>query len=90
MTVNHMLTFIVEPDIFGGVANFRREVEAMAEWLHAADPAVGVDRVRLPGEPERESKAERLATGIPVDEQSWIGICDAARRAGVEEASIPS
>ena len=62
----------------------------MAEWLHAADPAVGVDRVRLPGEPERESKAERLATGIPVDEQSWIGICDAARRAGVEEASIPS
>ena len=90
MTVNHMLTFIVEPDIFGGVANFRREVEAMADWLHAADPAVGVDRVRLPGEPERESKAERLATGIPVDEQSWIGICDAARRAGVEEASIPS
>ena len=90
MTVNHMLTFIIEPDIFGGVANFRREVEGMADWLHAADPALGVDRVRLPGEPERESKAERLANGIPLDEQSWNGICDAARRAGVDEAGIPA
>ena len=89
MTVNHMLTFIIEPDIFGGVANFRREVEGMSDWLHSSAPAAGVDRVRLPGEPERESKVERLAAGIPVDDQSWAGICDSARRAGVDEASIP-
>ena len=90
MTANNMLTFIIEPDIFGGVKNFRREVEGMAEWLHASEPAVGVDKVRLPGEPERESKAHRLASGIPIDTQSWNGICDAAKRAGVDEAIIPS
>ena len=90
MTVNHMLTFIIEPDIFGGVARFRREVQGMADWLHASSPAAGVDKVRLPGEPERESKAERLAAGIPLDDQSWKGICDAARRAGLDETSVPT
>lgn len=90
MTVNHMLTFILEPDIFGGIVNFKREVEGMAEWLHSSAPAAGVDRVRLPGEPERESKVERLAAGILVDDQSWDGICDAARLAGVHESSIPA
>ena len=90
MTVNHMLTFIIEPDIFGGLAAFRREVQGMADWLHASSPAAGVDKVRLPGEPERESKAERLAAGIPLDDQSWKGICDAARRAGLDETSVPT
>ncbi len=58
--------------------------------MHASEPAVGVDKVRLPGEPERESKANRLASGIPIDTQSWKGICDAAQLAGVDEAAIPS
>ena len=89
MTVNHMLTFILEPNIFGGVTKFRREVENMAEWLHASAPAEGVDRVRLPGEPERESKTDRLAAGIPVDDQSWNEICEAAQRAGVQAENIP-
>ena len=89
MTVNHMLTFILDPDIFGGAGAFRREVEGMSQWLHSTTPAADTDRVRLPGEPERESMAERQANGIPIDDQSWQSICDAAKRAGVEEADIP-
>lgn len=87
-TVNHMLMFIVDPDLFGGVDGFRREVEGMSDWLHSSRPAKGFDKVRLPGEPERESMAARLADGIPIDDQSWKTICDAALKAGLSEADI--
>lgn len=90
MVVNHMLEFIIDPDVFGGAAAFRREVEGMAAWLHSSEPAVGHDRVRLPGEPERESMAERLASGIPIDDQSWASITDAAEKAGMAPADFPS
>lgn len=89
MTVNHMLMFILDPDVFGGAAAFRREVEGMADWMHTAEPAAGYDRVRLPGEPERETMAERATNGIPIDDQSWQTICGAAERAGVAAADIP-
>jgi len=87
-TINHMLMFILDPDLFGGATGFQREVEGMADWLHSAAPAKGFDRVRLPGEPERESMAERTAEGIPIDDQSWSAICDAARSAGLDDNAI--
>lgn len=89
MTINHMLMFIVDPDLFGGLGNFQREVRAMADWLRDSAPAAGNDRVRLPGDPERESMAERRANGIPIDDQSWQAICDAAEKAGLPKASHP-
>lgn len=88
MTINHMLEFIIDPDLFGGIEGFRREVEGMSDWLHSSRPSRDNDKVRLPGEPERESMAERLANGIPIDEQSWGTICDAAKRAGMTDQEI--
>ena len=87
-TINHMLMFIIDPDVFGGQDSFRREVMGMRDWLHSSDPAVGFDRVRTPGEPERETMAERLEKGIPVDEQSWDTICTAAIKAGMSESEV--
>ncbi len=87
-TVNHMLMFIIDPDLFGGLAGFQREVGGMSDWLHSSAPAKGFDKVRLPGEPERESMAERLANGIPIDDQSWVAITRAANRAGMSDEDI--
>ena len=90
MTVNHMLMFIIDPDIFGGLAAFQREVEGMSVWLRDSAPSAGNDRVRLPGDPEREAMARRQAEGIPIDEQSWRAICDAAEKAGLPAAKVPA
>ena len=87
-TVNHMLMIIIDPSVFGGLAAFQREVEGMSDWLHSSEPARGFDKVRLPGEPERESMAERLAEGIPIDDQSWSAICKAAGQAGLSDSDI--
>lgn len=87
--VNHMLQFVFDPAAFGGLEKFSSEVEAMVEYLQSTSPATGHDKVRVPGEPEQESMAERLANGIPIDDASWQGICDAAQRAGLEPSQIP-
>ncbi|NJN51075.1 MAG: malate/lactate/ureidoglycolate dehydrogenase [Gammaproteobacteria bacterium] len=83
--VNHMLMFVLDPAAFGGIATFEAEVHAMVDYLHSTTPAKGFDRVRVPGEPERESQALRLADGIPIDENSWASVVKAAEVVGVKD-----
>jgi uncharacterized oxidoreductase len=81
--VNHMLMFVVDPAAFGGVEAFHHEVGEMVGYLHAATPARGFDRVRVPGEPEQEAAAARARDGIPIDDNTWAGILGAAEVAGL-------
>lgn len=81
--VNHMLMFVLDPQAFGGVDRFHHEVREMVDYLHSTTPARGFDRVRVPGEPERETREARLAGGIPVDDNTWAGIVKAAGTAGM-------
>jgi len=86
--INNMLMFVLNPEATGNAAGFQNEVSAMVDYLHSAQPAAGTDRVRVPGEPERESRKQRLDEGIPLDASSWQSITTAARTAGLTEAQI--
>ncbi len=66
------------------------EVADMADYLRSTTPAKGFDRVRIPGEPEQESMAERITHGIPIDDNSWAGIVAAAETAGLSTDDIAS
>ncbi len=88
--VNHMFMLVVDPAAFGGLDAFQHETEAMIAYLHSTTPAKGVDRVRVPGEPEIESMAQRQTQGIPIDDNSWAGLTAAAQAAGMSEADIAS
>lgn len=90
LTINHMLMFIIDPNLFGGLEKFQAEVTGMQAWLRSTKPAAGFDKVRLPGDPERESMAERSESGIPIDEHSWEAVCRAAVQAGLSQAEIAS
>jgi uncharacterized oxidoreductase len=41
-----------------------------------------------PGEPERRTRADRLARGIPLDDNTIAQMQDAARKVGVAAAEI--
>ena len=86
--VNHMFSCVVDPAAFGGLDKFQHEVTAMVDYLHSTTPAKGFDKVRVPGEPERESMAERIASGIPIDDNTWSGVLGAANAAGMSEEDI--
>ena len=86
--VNNMLAIVIDPDAFGDRAAFEAEAEAMLDYIRSTAPAEGVDRVRLPGDPERESMAERLAHGIPIDDNTWAQIREAALSVGLEHVAF--
>ena len=86
--VNHMLMFVLDPAALGAGAGFEEEVREMVDYLHGTTPARGFDRVRVPGEPEQETRAARLAEGIPIDDNSWNGILRAAEVAGLSAADV--
>jgi len=83
--VNHMFMLVLDPAAFGGLDTFQTEIDAMIDYLHSATPAKGFDRVRVPGEPERESMANRLDEGIPIDSVSWDALKKAAVDAGISD-----
>jgi uncharacterized oxidoreductase len=86
--VNNMLSVVIDPDAFGGREAFEAEAEAMLDYIRETAPAEGVDRVRLPGDPERESSARRMADGIPIDDGTWSQLREAALSVGVDETTL--
>ncbi len=86
--INHMLMMVLNPDVFGGTERFQHEVTGMVDYLHDTQPAKGADRVRIPGEPERETMAERAVNGIPLDDRTWADLLEAAKAAGLDESAI--
>ncbi len=81
--VNHMFMCVLNPEAFGGLDRFQQEVDAMVEYLYSTTPARGFDQVRVPGDPERETMADRLANGISIDDTTWAGIEKAAETVGI-------
>jgi hydroxycarboxylate dehydrogenase B len=86
--INNMLTFIVDPQRLGTAERLAREAMAFADWVRASPPMQGVDRVRLAGEPERESRLARGAAGIPIDATTWKQIVGAAEQLGLGSAEV--
>ncbi len=86
--INHMFMMVLDPAAFGGLDAFQHEVDEMIKYIQSSEPAKGVDRVRVPGEPERESKVSRLDAGIPIADGSWQELITAAEAAGMASARI--
>jgi len=80
--LNGMLTILFDPNRLSDSALFASETQAFIDWVKASPPGEGFDRVRVAGDPERESRASRLANGIPVDANTWNELRASAARLG--------
>jgi hydroxycarboxylate dehydrogenase B len=85
---NSMLSIIVDPARLGTLGNLSAEAEEYIRWVKASPPMPGVDRVRMPGEPEEEHRVQRGRDGIPIDAATWAEIVDAGEKAGVRKAAL--
>ncbi|HZV93635.1 MAG TPA: malate/lactate/ureidoglycolate dehydrogenase [Caldimonas sp.] len=81
--LNGMFSVIVDPARMGTAANLASEMESFIAWACASPPMSGVARVQTPGEPERETRAKRLAEGIEVDVVTWAEIVAAGAKVGL-------
>ncbi|MCB1990709.1 MAG: malate/lactate/ureidoglycolate dehydrogenase [Geminicoccaceae bacterium] len=86
--LNSVLGIVIDNARMGDPAAIIDEVESVKDWIRASPPAPGFDKVRLPGEPELESRASRGRSGIPLDAKSVDDILGAAITAGVDPALV--
>ena len=86
--LNGMLSILIDPQRLGTAPGFTREAAEFIAWVKNSPPAQGVDRVRIAGDPERETRAKRLAAGIAVDATSWNDILAAGAKLGLERGAI--
>jgi hydroxycarboxylate dehydrogenase B len=82
---NGVTLLAIDPNRTPPGAAFGSRVTAVLASVRAAGPAV-----RIPGEPEREERARRRATGIPVSAPVWRTLVDAAATVGVDLAHEPT
>jgi uncharacterized oxidoreductase len=86
--LNGMLTILIDPRRLGTAEVFAREANEFIDWVKRSPPAPGGDRVRIAGDPERESRARRGREGIAVDGTTWQEIHAAGAKLGVDAGSL--
>ena len=89
-TLNNMLSIILDPGAVGDLAAYDAEVTAMIGYIYASEAAEGVEKVLIPGDPERQSFAARSTNGIDIDDNSWQDITNAANAAGLSADDLNS
>jgi hydroxycarboxylate dehydrogenase B len=86
--LNGMLSILIDPKMLGTADAFERESRAFIEWVKQSPPAPGADRVRIAGDPERETRARREKEGIAVDANTWQEIHAAGAKVGVAGTAL--
>lgn len=80
---NGVLLMALNIEAFQPLEDFLREGETLAQAMKATKPQHGYEEVLLPGEPEQRMNAERLQTGIPIDDNTWQQLVEAGKAVGV-------
>ena len=85
---NAMLSVYLDGKRFESDDFFAREVRQYVEFVKSARPADPSGEVLVPGEPERRTRAKRLAEGVPLPEEAWQAILEASRSTGLSQEQI--
>src|SRR5918999_621920 len=87
---NGMLSILIDPARLDADGVFGRETREFLAALRKAPVAPGFDKVRIAGEPERETRARREKEGIPVDPTTWQEIQAAAAKLKLSKHTLQS
>jgi len=78
----------IDPKVVDPAHFFDGEITRYTDFIRQTKPVAGVERVLIPGDPERKTRAERTRNGIPLPDDTWAAIVNTAREVGVSEVSI--
>ena len=60
-----MFVQVLDPEAFGGLAAFKRQMDHVVAACHDATPRPGTARVRLPGEAGMKRLRDQREQGVP-------------------------
>ena len=81
---NGMLSIFIDPGVCGPHEALAAEVRGYLDFLRGARPATVDGAMLLPGEPERLTRAQRLADGVPLPDAVWDTLLRAGQAHGLE------
>ena len=84
---NNMLSILLDPARFGTEEFLWPELGRYVAFVKSARTAPGHDRIRLPGEPEEETRARRRAGGVPLPRKVRTSLADTAASLGLPDAA---
>lgn len=85
---NGMFAIFIDPARIDVGEFFDGEISRYVDFFKASRPAAGHDEVLVPGEPEARLRAERMANGVPLPDDTWAAITATARDVGIGEDLI--
>jgi len=85
---NGMLSIYLSVEVFDRGGGFANDITRYIDYVKSANPANPDEPVVVPGDKERQVKAERLANGVPLTQEAWYDIRNAAKRVGLEDEDI--
>jgi LDH2 family malate/lactate/ureidoglycolate dehydrogenase len=74
----------IDPDAFGEIAAFKREVDRLVRDFRASERMPGVDRIWMPGEQSHERRVRQSRDGIDLAPQLVKTLNTVARELGIE------
>ncbi len=86
--VNNMLEIVIDPARLTDMKGLKHEIDAVVAYFKDSPPAKKSEPVLVPGDPERISRAARIAKGIPIDATTWGELRAAADMAGLGAAKF--
>ncbi len=81
--IGHFLGAI-RVDAFRPAREFKEHMDKWIDTFRNAEPAIGQERVLIPGDPERELTIERQKNGIPLHEQVINDLKELGMKFGIE------
>ena len=84
---NGLLLLVLDPAAFGDPQDFRRRVAEYVAYIKSSRTLEGVEAILLPGEIEARTRAERLRTGLWIDDGVWGRLVALADELDIELAA---
>lgn len=85
LSANAVFFLVLDVAQFAGAEHFLQQVTGLAENIRTCPKAAGnTGDILLPGDPERRTKAERMKTGISVDDGTWEQLVTLAKKLKVD------
>jgi len=77
-----MFSILLEPARFQ-LPEFAEEVRRFIDFVKSSEKTSPTAEILVPGDVERRNRAERLAKGIELDENTWKQLATTAETVGV-------
>ena len=81
--INGLCLLAIDPEAFCGIAPFKALMANLSDYVTSTPAAPGHTEVIMPGTLDFRTREQRLVEGIPVPEETWQKIVEAAQRVGV-------